>query len=38
MKDKREMDVEMVMVFYIILMDFVMKVNLNRDTEMDMVF
>ena len=38
MKDKREMDVEMAMVFYIILMDFVMKVNLNRDTEMDMVF
>ena len=38
MKDKKKMEIEMVMVFYIIQMDFAMKVNLNRVIDMDMVF
>ncbi len=38
MKDKREMGIEMEMVFYIIQMDFVMKVSLNKGIDMDMVF
>ena len=38
MKDKKKMEIEMVMVFYIIQTDFAMKVNLNRVIDMDMVF
>lgn len=38
MKDKKEMEIEMAMVFYIIQMDFAIKVNLNRVIDMDMVF
>lgn len=38
MKDKKEMEIGMVMVFYIIQTDFAIKVNLNRVIDMDMEF